>query len=292
MSSTSAPLFATLLVAATGCAAHYAYVPQPPTTSVQTFGRDAALYEIPAQSPHGELRVISYGIEQLAAGDPDDPQSADAPAFSTLHVRVVVSNTGQKPWTLDTREQQIVLEGHGASAVAFAAADREGNASQPPLVKIFFGETRIADLFYALPPDVQKPDVLPGFRAITKIHTDGVAADGTPADDVVTLEQTDFARTEVSAWSAYAMDESGPQDVYDPDQYGYDYWDDPFWFNAGFVGFAGVPHGWSGRVYARGTGFGRRNYYHGHGSGGGRNHGPARGGGGHGGGGHGGGGHR
>jgi len=250
-----APLLATLFVAATGCATHYAYDPVPPTASVPTFGRDAAVYEIPGGSPHGELRVIAYGIDELAPGDPDDPDSADVPGFDALHVRVIVTNTGQKTWTFDTREQSIVLAGHGTSFAAFAAADREGDGSQPPIVKLTFGQTRIADLFFALPADLQRPEQLPAFVARSIVHT----------DDEATTETTTFARTEIGAWAAWDQDERTPTDVYDEDQFNYAYWDDPFWFNDGFVGFAGVPHRWIGQVYSRGwnrsTGFGHNAYW-------------------------------
>jgi uncharacterized membrane protein YgcG len=282
----------TIVFGVTGCATHYAYVPAPPATSVPVYGRDAAFYSLPPSSPHGELRVIAYGIEELAPGDPDDDATADAPGFSALHLRIIVSNTGQKAWTLDTREQRIELPGHGASGVAFASADREGDASQPPVIQIFFGNTRIVDEFFPLPPDMQNAEALPAFVAHTTLHTD----DADP-----TIETTTFTRTEIGMWAAYGEDEQSDTDIYDVDQYNYEYWDDPFWFNAGFVGFAGVPHAWGGRVYSRGwnrtTGFGHNKHWNrggggGHGGRGGHGNSRRRNNGGGGGGGHSGGGHR
>lgn len=276
-------------VALTGCATHYAYVPAPPTTSAHVFGRDAAFYSIPAASPHGELRVISYGIEELAPGDPDDPASDGAHGFNALHLRVIVSNNGQKPWTLDTREQRLVVDG-SASGAAFATADREGDASQPPIIQVFFGHTRVSDLFFALPPGRDTSETLPAFVAQTRVHTD--------EGDVT--ETTSFVRTEIGAWAAWGQDESDGHDAFDVDQYNYAYWDDPFWFNDGFVGFTGVPRAWTGRVYSRGwnrtTGFSHNQHWNrgGGGGGGGRGNNNNRrrnnnGGGGRGGGGHGGG---
>jgi hypothetical protein len=244
----------TALLAATGCA-HYAYVPQSPTATAAVFGRTAATYEIPTASPHGELRVIAYGIDELAPGDPDnDDDTTKTPGFNALHLRVIVTNTGQKPWTFDTREQSILLAGKGASMPAFVAADREGDGSQPPVIKLEFAQTRIADLFYALPPDL-RPDALPGFAAQTIIHT----------DDDATTETTVFGRTSIGMFTAWDQDERTMTDVYDEDQYNYAYWDSPFWFNDGFTGFAGVPRRWIGSVYSRGwtssTGFAHNAYW-------------------------------
>ncbi len=263
----------TTLLAATGCATHYAYVPQPPTTTATTYNRTAATYEIPAAAPHGELRVIAYGIDELAPGDPDnDDDTTSTPGFNALHLRVIVTNTGQKPWTFDTREQSILLAGKGTSMPAFVAADREGDGSQPPVIKLEFGQTRIADLFYALPPDLQRPDALPGFAAQTIIHT----------DDDATTETTVFGRTEIGVFTAWDQDERTETDVYDESQYNYAYWDSPFWFNDGFTGFAGVPRRWIGSVYSRGwtssTGFAHNAFWRRGGDGSPNGHGAQRGG--------------
>lgn len=217
-----------LALAATGCGAHYAFIPvSPPSHVVPAYDRDAAYYSIPEQDPHGDLRVLSYGLETLTDDDAD---------IATLHLRVMLEDTGPKPWTFDTREQAIAVDGFGVESPAFAVSDRTGDGSLPPVVNLTYGWTRIIDLFYPLPAGV---DAMPAFRAITKVET----------DDGAVTETTPFERVAVSIFSPYMQ----PDVVAEGD---YDYMDEPFWNNAGGVAFGGRSHGWRGRVRSRGHGLG------------------------------------
>ena len=246
----------------------YAFVPAGSATS-QVYGHSAAQYAIPPQSPHGAISVASYGVEPVSPGDAPDA------SMSALHIRVQISNTSAQPWTFETPEQQIVIAERGSSTPAFASAGPGG--SGPPSVSIAPQSTRIVDLFFPLPDDMQQSSAIPGFQLTSHVHTDaGIVAETTP-----------FERLEVDDDSAYAYDNSAPQGAYLPYAYGYDYWDTPFWYNPGYVGFYGVHFGyWGHPIFARGRGWGRPGYYHGgfhpayHGRGGGGFHG----GGGHGGG--------
>jgi hypothetical protein len=272
--------------AVVACGASYAFVPAANATST-IYGHAAAEYPIPPQSPHGEVRVASYGVEQLAPGDAPDQN------LSTLHIRVFLSNTSEQTWTFDTREQQMQLQGRGTSTPAFASASPDPGGSSPPVIAIGPRATRLVDLFFPLPEDMQSAADIGAFSVTAHVHTDeGVVAETTP-----------FERVETDSGSPYAYDYSVPQDDYNPYTYGYDYWDSPFWYNTGYAGFYGgvrFPGGFRGGhpVFARGHGWGRPGYYHGggggfHGGHGGGGHGGGgHGGGGHGGGGHGGGGHR
>ncbi|HEY1954476.1 MAG TPA: hypothetical protein VGH28_02670 [Polyangiaceae bacterium] len=225
-----------LLLAATGCGAHYAFVPvSPPAHVVPAFNRDAAYYAIPEQDPHGDLRVLSYGLEKLTEGDPDAPALGDSD-IQTLHLRVIVENTGSKPWSFDTRAQQIVVDGFGAESPAFAVSDRAGDGSMPPVVNLGFGWTRIIDLFYPVPSGA---GAMPAFRAVTEVQTDEGAA----------AETTAFERLEVGVFSPYMQ----PDVVAEGD---YDYLDEPFWTNAGGVAFGGARHPFRGNIYSHGHGIG------------------------------------
>jgi hypothetical protein len=233
--------------ATTACSATYAFVPATHATS-SLYGHAAADYAIPPQSPHGQLRVASYGVEPLSPAESPDEEVA------ALHVRVSVSNTGAHDWTVDTREQQVRLEGHATSTPAFSTASP--GTSAPPVLSIAPQTTRLVDLFFPLPEDMQTASTLPAFQVTSTVHTDaGPVSETTP-----------FARIETDADSPYAQDYSAPQADYDPALYGYDYWDSPFYYNPTFIGFYGgiAPRGYWGRpFYARGWGWGGPGYYHG-----------------------------
>ena len=248
----SGPLVATVAaLALTACSATYAFVPATNATSA-IYGHAATDYAIPPQSPQGSLRVASYGIEPLSAREAPDE------SIGALHVRVLVSDMSPQPWTFDIREQRLSIPGRPTSTPAFASASPAAGSS-PPLVTIAPNTTRLVDLFFPLPPDMQEASDVPAFELTSRVGTDqGVVSETTP-----------FARIEVDRDSPYAADDSAPQAEYDPNVYGYDYWDTPFWYNPGYVGFyggIGLPGPypwWRHPVFARGRGWGRPGYYHG-----------------------------
>jgi hypothetical protein len=218
------------------CGTHYAFVPVSPAHVVPAFKRDAAYVAIPEQDPHGDLRVLSYGVERLTTGDPEEPSADDD--VVTLHLRVLVENTGSKPWALDTREQRIVVDGLGAESPSFVVSDRSGDGSAPPVVNLTFGATRIVDLFYPVPNGV---DAMPAFRAVTKVRTD--------EGDVT--ETTPFQRVSVSILSPYMQEDDGTTDA------DYDYMFEPFMSIAGGVsGLRSRGHAWYGGAGGPGGGGG------------------------------------
>jgi hypothetical protein len=255
---------------ALGCATEYAYVPTVNATSTVD-GRVAADYPIPPASPQGDLRVVSYGVTEVASNE----ESRDV--MSALHLRVVVENRSGSAWTLDTREQRVDLSGRGALVPAFASANA---GSPPPLVDIDPSTQRVVDMFFLLPQDLQGADDIPAFDALTQVNTTSGAV----------TERTPFERLNVE-----------PEAVgYDGWDYGPDYyWGGPYWFNPAFP-YVGYPYGYAGgggvfihrspRFWYGGPGGFHRGGFRGGFRGGGFHGG--QGGGGHGGGGHGGGGHR
>lgn len=250
-----------------GCAASdYAYVPaQAPTAHVG--GRVAADYPIPAQSPKGQLKVLSYGVVSAGTDSGDNARPA-------LHVRLVVTNSSARPWSLDTREQQVTIAGHPGIGVAFASASPGG--AQPPLVDIAAGKSRTLDLFFPVPANDDSASAVPGFDLRWRVNT----------GEAIFVGATQFDRTEVSEEvdQAYV---AGPYDYCL--EY---YWCGPYWYNPlypywGFGVGAVVlgPRWWGHHYYLHGG------YWHGYYRGGGY-HGGFHGGGFHAGGGfHGGGGH-
>ncbi|MEO7109159.1 MAG: hypothetical protein ABI183_01870, partial [Polyangiaceae bacterium] len=195
-----------LLCAGCGTTTTLAYVPvSAPLSSI--YEHAAADFAIPPQAPTGDVRIASYGVEQLTPGESPDQH------VSALHVRLVVVNNGTKQWVLDTREQQLSLEGHASSTPAFASANPDPE-SIPPVVAIAPHGTRVIDVFYPLPADLQTAEKIPGFQFTAHVYTDvGPIA-----------ESTTFQRVEVDGDTAYAYDDSVPPEDYSPYVYGYDYW--------------------------------------------------------------------
>src|ERR1019366_5337714 len=164
-----------ILVALTtaGCSATYAYVPATNAPLTTLYGHAAADYAIPPQAPRGDLRVASYGIEPLS------PEGADDESVGALHIRLSIANKSDQPWTLDTREQQAALEGRATSTPAFAA--RSPGVGSPPIVTIAPNSTRLVDVFFPLPEDMQSASAVPALRFTSTVHTDaGPVSETTP----------------------------------------------------------------------------------------------------------------
>jgi len=192
---------AALMLAA--CAPNYTYQPAEHATG-SIGGHVAADYQIPPAAPQGDVRLASFGLGELA------PAKGSADSAQALHLRMVVSNNGQQPWTVDTRDQKLDIKGSGPVAPAFSTT-REGNADLP-LVTVAPGSKRVIDLFFPLPPTQQSAGTIPEFDAIWNVHAG--------AQDVV--ERTPFDRLKI-------------EPAYDPalaPEYGfYGDWGGPFWYD-------------------------------------------------------------
>jgi hypothetical protein len=234
------PLMAAFGVA--GCSATYAFIPAKPATS-SIDGQPATDYAVPPQSPHGYLRVASFGIDDLGAGEADQQVAA-------LHIRALVSNMSTRPWTFDIKAQHLALEGHAASTPAFASAS-PGAGSPPPGVTIAAGATRYIDMFFPLPPDMPEPSDIPAFKFTSRLDT----------GEGPVIESTPFERVEVDGDAASAYDI--PPLGYEDGPYGGAYWGSAFWYNTDYIGW-GVPYGpryWGRPYFAHG--WGHRGYYRG-----------------------------
>jgi hypothetical protein len=198
----------TLSLAALGaCSTPYAYVPTTNAT-VPVRGQIAAYYAIPPEAPRGNVQIESYGMTKVTPESAGHAPGDKAPA---LHLRLVLANNGVTTWIFDTREQRVDLGANGGMvAPAFASADA---GSRPPLVTVTPTGNRVADLFFVLPPALQKTDKLPHFDALWRVNT------GTE----VIAERTPFERLIVAPAYAPAWD-------YGP---GY-YWGGPYWMNPAF----------------------------------------------------------
>jgi len=159
------------LLAILGCgSAQYLFQPtvDVPVTSAE---RPEALYRIPPQSPRGNLYVASLGLirADLAQTGRDVP---------LLHLRLTVSNDSDAgPWTVDAREQLVAIPGAGQSRPALVNSDQPGapNLTVPP------HQTKVIDLYYALPPDISSAADVSAFDLLWHVQTPALmVADHTP----------------------------------------------------------------------------------------------------------------
>jgi hypothetical protein len=205
-----------LALAATGCSStQYLYRPEENATA-RVSGRPAAYYQVPPQSPHGDVRLATLGIARLQS------RREDSEHIHAMHVRMVVDNNDDTaPWQVDTRQQIGSLDGYGQSRPAFASA----GAARPPIVSIAPGMSERIDLYYPLPSSMQSASAIPHFEVLWHVQT----------PDGVVSERTTFERLEIE-----------PQVVPPPGYYagagtnawgpGWGGWYDPFWPGYSFWG--------------------------------------------------------
>jgi hypothetical protein len=164
-------LCAVALAWSAGCAeGRYVYSPEENATA-RLSGQPAAFYQIPLQSPRGDVRVATLGIATLA------PQGDEENRIRTMHVRMVVDNNDEvATWQVDTREQLGSLDRYGQSRPAFASS----SAGRPPLVAIAPRASVTLDLYYPLPADMQKASEIPQFSLLWRVETpEGAVAERT-----------------------------------------------------------------------------------------------------------------
>ncbi len=131
-----------LLLAAGGCAHQYTYWP----TAAAAGSGPAARYPIPPEAPHGEVYVTSFGYTDMEV---DDGRSAQL-----VHARLVTVNNGPEEWTLDGREQQLLIaQGQPPLRPAFANTD----AGAGPIYTVPPAGRRTFDFYYQVPPPLDDP---------------------------------------------------------------------------------------------------------------------------------------
>jgi hypothetical protein len=190
------------------CDRTYVYRPVASTTVATVAGRPASYYDVPPEAPRGHVRIATMGVADIqpkGATDEDDLE------LRALHIRMIVANNSDRPWSVDTREQRAVLPGGSQSRPAYAKVDH-GN---PPIVEVPARGVRTFDLYYPLPEHLEDEDELPSFDSLWQINTDAR----------LVVQRTPFERIEVQP---------------DPSLYAYGggpYWYDPYYVRGGaFVG--------------------------------------------------------
>ncbi len=204
----------TALVLAAGCSsARYMYRPEENATA-RVSGRPAAYYEVPPQSPHGDVRLATIGIAKLVA------QREAKEHIHAMHVRMIVDNNDDTaPWQVDTREQIGSLGGDGQSRPAFAWA----TTARPPIVSIAPGTSDTVDLYYPLPSSMQGASEVPHFEVLWRVQT----------PDGMVSERTTFERLEIEQLPPPGYYAAAGADWWGP---GWGGWYDPFWPDYSFWG--------------------------------------------------------
>ena len=131
---------AVVLLAAGGCAHQYTYWPAGAGDG------PAARYPVPPEAPRGEVYVTSFGYTDMEV---DDGRGAQF-----LHARLVTVNNGPEAWTVDGREQQLLIaQGQPPLRPAFANTD----AGAGPVYTVPPASRRTFDFYYQVPPPLDDP---------------------------------------------------------------------------------------------------------------------------------------
>jgi hypothetical protein len=155
-----------ILAFASGCAHQYVYMPVGPAAA----NGAAAHYPIPPDAaPQGEAYVTSFGFTDLDV--------APGRSGRMLHTRLAVSNGSAMPWTVDGRQQILVAPGQPPQGPAFLNTD----AGAGPVYQVPPGGTNVFDLYYVVPPPLDRPRDLGGFSFDWNVDAGGqVVAERTP----------------------------------------------------------------------------------------------------------------
>jgi hypothetical protein len=119
-------------------------------------------WPIPPESPRGDVRVASFGIARVTP-----PGRGEHESFHALHARLVVVNDDTQAWLIDTREQRVYLASRERRTPAYARSDIGGM----PLLRIEPGQRATLDLFYPLPPTLERAGKIPQFDVEWSVHT-------------------------------------------------------------------------------------------------------------------------
>jgi hypothetical protein len=156
---------ASVLVVAACSPTRYAYAPVT-TTGADIVGRPAADYAFPPDSPHGRVRLATFGIAQTVR---------DGPWY--FHVRMNATNRGSEPWTVDRNEQtlEIAAGDDGERRTRVRAAVTAEAVESPARVEVAPGTSGEVDLFFPLPPGARDPREVSTFEVIWVVRESGRA---------------------------------------------------------------------------------------------------------------------
>lgn len=144
-----------------GCAPdRYTYAPVT-TSSADLEGPSTAVYGVPPDAPRGEVRVAMLGVAPAPALGAQDMRSR------AVHVALAVSNRADEPWTIDPSEQRLTFTAKRERSDVYAMT---GDAARVGPVLIPARSTRVIDLYFALPIQLEKESALPPFELRWTVH--------------------------------------------------------------------------------------------------------------------------
>jgi len=143
------------------CANGSSYVPAV-TSNAVVANVQAIDYPMPPEAPAGDIRLATLGVVEV------HPLDAPTGTAKAIHVRMVATNAGPTPWTIDAREQRITLAG---AAPIHAGGAITGQGAEPPIVEIAAGGKGAIDLIFVLPEEFQRASKRPEFDVLWTVHT-------------------------------------------------------------------------------------------------------------------------
>jgi hypothetical protein len=147
------------------CANEYTYGPAMPTEAMID-GAYAVEYTIPAARGGGELGIAFMGISDVAALLPGGSRKA-------LHLRVAARNHGDKAWTLDAQDAQLLFPDGVRLDVGGSRA-----APGPTVIQVLGGRQAAMDLYFPVPMGSEAELSAPTFRVRWILHADGRVIEG------------------------------------------------------------------------------------------------------------------
>jgi hypothetical protein len=149
-------------LAIASCSPDYIYRPAENATATIA-GHLAADYQIPPKAPQGDVRLAYFGVTKIAVnGAPNQKQKA-------VHMRMIVTDASQAPWTVDTRQQAMAFPDGEQLAPAHVTTS-SGQGGLPSVVVPARGE-RVIDLFYRLPGNARSASQVPAFTVVWHVDT-------------------------------------------------------------------------------------------------------------------------
>ena len=144
----------------TGCASdRYTYAPVT-TSSADLEGVSAAVYGVPPDAPRGEVRVAMLGVGSAPATGGGEKSSR------VVHVALAVANRADEPWRVDLSEQRLTFTAKRERSDLYAT----GDASRAGPLVVAPRSTRVIDLYFALPIQLEKESSPPSFELRWTVH--------------------------------------------------------------------------------------------------------------------------
>lgn len=185
-------------VALSGCApTRYSYAPVT-TSSADLEGASAAVYGMPPESPRGDVRIAMLGVSSMS------PMGTQESKSDAIHVALSISNRSDETWTVDPSEQHLTLTLKRERSDIYATTG-DGRSTT---VSVLPRSTRVINLYFPLPIQLQKEDAPPPFDVIWTVHAAGRAV----------TQRTPFQRFIVSPTPQEERDLRRPEDFHDTDR--------------------------------------------------------------------------